>query len=109
MNNGILFLAFFVSEIRNGDYLAAAVEAVRHRFRPVLLSSFTTFIGLMPIVTETSPHVQTLVPLVVSVAFGLVSSTVLIVFVFPCILGIYFDFRDVGKWLSAFDTRPAAA
>ncbi len=109
VNNAILFLAFFVTEIREGDYLAAALEAVRHRFRPVLLSSFTTFVGLMPIVTETSPQAQILVPLVVSVAFGLVSSTILIVFVFPCILGIYFDFRDVRKWLAAFDTKPAAA
>ena len=109
VNNAILFLAFFATEVRGGDYLAAALEAVRHRFRPVLLSSFTTFVGLMPIITETSPQAQVLVPLVVSVAFGLVSSTVLIVFVFPCILGIYFDFRDVRKWLAAFDTRPAAA
>ena len=107
VNNAILFLTFFIAEIRDGDYLAAAVEAVRHRFRPVLLSSLTTFIGLMPIVVETSPQAQVLVPLVVSVAFGLLSSTLIVVFVFPCILGIFFDFRDVGKWLAGFESRPA--
>ena len=106
VNNAILFVTFFIAEIREGDYLSAAVEAVRHRFRPVLLSSLTTFIGLMPIITETSPQAQVLVPLVVSVAFGLVSSTLLVLFVFPCILGIYFDFRDVGKWRAEFDTKP---
>ena len=107
VNNAILFVVFFIAEIRGGDYLAAAVEAVRHRFRPVVLSSLTTFIGLMPIVTETSPQAQVLVPLVVSVAFGLLSSTLIVVFVFPCILGIYFDFKDVGKWLSGYETRSA--
>ncbi len=106
VNNAILFVTFFLAEVRDGDYLSAAVEAVRHRFRPVLLSSLTTFIGLMPIITETSPQAQVLVPLVVSVAFGLVSSTLLVLFVFPCILGIYFDFRDVGKWRAGFDTKP---
>ncbi|MCY3876917.1 MAG: efflux RND transporter permease subunit, partial [Rhodobacteraceae bacterium] len=106
VNNAILFVTFFIAEVREGDYLSAAVEAVRRRFRPVLLSSLTTFIGLMPIITETSPQAQVLVPLVVSVAFGLVSSTLLVLFVFPCILGIYFDFRDVGKWRAEFDKNP---
>ncbi|MDE0716121.1 MAG: efflux RND transporter permease subunit, partial [Gammaproteobacteria bacterium] len=109
VNNAILFVTFFISEIRGSDYLAAAVEAVRHRFRPVVLSTLTTFIGLMPIVTETSPQAQVLVPLVVSVAFGLLSSTLIVVFVFPCILGIYFDFRNVGKWQATFQVKSAAA
>ena len=97
VNNAILFVTFFIAEIREGDYLSAAVEAVRHRFRPVLLSSLTTFIGLMPIITETSPQAQVLVPLVVSVAFGLVSSTLLVLFVFPCILSIYFRLQRRRK------------
>ncbi len=109
VNNAILFVTFFISEIRGSDYLATAVEAVRHRFRPVVLSTLTTFIGLMPIVTETSPQAQVLVPLVVSVAFGLLSSTLIVVFVFPCILGIYFDFRNVGKWHATFQVKSAAA
>ena len=102
VNNAILFLTFFKAEIRGSDYVQAAMEAVRRRFRPAVLTSITTFIGLMPIVTETSPQAQPLVPLVVSVAFGLVASTVLVVFVFPSILGIYFDFKSVDKWHSAF-------
>jgi multidrug efflux pump subunit AcrB len=99
VNNAILFLAFFQAEIKQGDYLSAAVDAVRARFRPVLLSSLTTFIGLLPIIFETSPHAQTLVPLVVAVAFGLLASTILVVFVFPSVMAIYFDFVDVEKWI----------
>lgn len=99
VNNAILFLTFYESSIKDGDYKTAAVEAVRHRFRPVLLSSTTTFVGLLPIIFETSPQAQVLVPLVVSVAFGLLASTVLVVFVFPSALSIFFDFKDVNRWL----------
>ncbi|MDE0523800.1 MAG: efflux RND transporter permease subunit [Boseongicola sp.] len=107
VNNSILFVTFFIAAIRESDYLAAAIQAVRSRFRPALLSSLTTFVGLLPILTETSPQAQVLVPLVVSVAFGLLSSTLIVAFVFPCMLGIYFDFRDVGKWLAGFDAKAA--
>lgn len=99
VNNAILFLTFFESHIENGDYETAAVDAVSHRFRPVLLSSTTTFVGLLPIIFETSPQAQTLVPLVVAVAFGLLASFVLVVFVFPSALAIFFDFKNVDKWL----------
>ncbi|MEL6465293.1 MAG: efflux RND transporter permease subunit [Pseudomonadota bacterium] len=98
VNNAILFLTFFESEIEGDDYLTAAIEAVRHRFRPVILSFSTTFVGLIPMVFETSPQAQVLVPLVAAVAFGLLASTVLIIFVFPSIIGIYFDVADVRKW-----------
>ncbi|NOD78502.1 hypothetical protein [Ruegeria sp. HKCCD4332] len=47
---------------------------------------------------ETSPQAQVLVPLVAAVAFGLLASTLLVIFVFPTALGIYFDIVDVKKW-----------
>lgn len=103
VNNAILFLTFFEAEIEEDDYLTAAVEAVRHRFRPVVLSFATTFVGLLPMVFETSPQAQVLVPLVTAVAFGLLASTLLVIFVFPSILGIYFDVADIRKWLARRD------
>ena len=101
VNNAILFLTFFEAEIEGDDYLTAAIEAVRHRFRPVVLSFSTTFVGLIPMVFETSPQAAVLVPLVAAVAFGLLASTLLIIFVFPSIIGIYFDIADVRKWLAS--------
>ncbi|WP_425078716.1 efflux RND transporter permease subunit [Ruegeria denitrificans] len=112
VNNAILFLTFFEDEIEDGDYLTAAIEAVRHRFRPVVLSFATTFAGLMPMLFETSPQAQVLVPLVAAVAFGLLASTLLVIFVFPTVLGIYFDFVDVNKWRASRqeqdERKPAA-
>ncbi|GAB5449307.1 efflux RND transporter permease subunit [Gymnodinialimonas sp.] len=109
VNNAILFLTFFQSHLQGGDHVAASLNAVRDRFRPILLSSATTFMGLLPIIFDTSPQVQTLVPLVVSVAFGLLASMVLVVLVFPSILSIYFDLFSVRKWIDKFEPEGVAA
>lgn len=103
VNNAILFLTFFQGHLEGGDYVKASVKAVEDRFRPVLLSSSTTFMGLLPLVFNTSPQVQSMVPLAVSVAFGLLASAVLVVLVLPAAMCIYFDWFSIDKWHAAFD------
>ncbi|MGH1355304.1 MAG: efflux RND transporter permease subunit [Thalassovita sp.] len=105
VNNAILFLTFFQTHLKGNDYVSASLDAVRARFRPVLLSTSTTFVGLIPIIAETSPQVQTMVPLVTSVAFGLLASMILIVLVFPSLLSIYFDVFNVRKWVGRFGSE----
>ncbi|TDK48072.1 efflux RND transporter permease subunit [Antarcticimicrobium luteum] len=111
VNNAILFLTFFQTHLEGDDYVSASLNAVRDRFRPILLSTSTTFAGLVPIMFDTSPQVQTMVPLVVSVAFGLLASMVLVVLVFPSLLSIYFDMFSLRKWIGRFrnesDEEPA--
>lgn len=102
VNNAILFLTFFQTHLVAGDYVEAALNAVRARFRPILLSTSTTFIGLVPIISDSNPQVQTMVPLVVSVAFGLMASMILVLLVFPSLISIYFDVFDVRKWVGHF-------
>lgn len=97
VNNAILFLTFFEMESEESA-MEGAIEAVHHRFRPVILSFTTTFVGLLPIIFETSPQAQTMVPLVTAVAFGLLSSTILTIFVLPSALTIYFDWANLQKW-----------
>ena len=106
VNNAILFVAFFEKHAEGGAHVTAAVEAVRRRFRPVVLSSTTTFIGLLPVVFETSPSLVTIVPVVVSVAFGVLASLILVVLVFPAVLAIYFDFASIEKWVRSAETEP---
>ncbi|MDK3017093.1 efflux RND transporter permease subunit [Pseudodonghicola flavimaris] len=103
VNNAILFLTFFQDHLEGEDYVTASLNAVNDRFRPILLSSSTTFVGLLPIMFDTSPQVQPLVPLVASVAFGLLASMVLVVLVLPSILSIYFDIFSLKKWMAKFD------
>ncbi|MDX8347508.1 efflux RND transporter permease subunit [Cognatiyoonia sp. IB215446] len=105
VNNAILFLTFFQTNLRGDDYVSASLDAVRDRFRPILLSSATTFVGLLPIIFDTSPQVQTLVPLVVAVAFGLLAAMVLVVLVLPSVMSIYFDMFSVRHWMGQFDDQ----
>lgn len=102
VNNAILFLTFFQTHLEGEDHVAAALNAVRARFRPVLLSTGTTIAGLLPLIADGSPQVQTMVPLVVSVAAGLTASMVLVVLVLPSLLSIYFDIFSVKKWVAKF-------
>lgn len=103
VNNSILFLTFFQTHLEKGDYVQAALNAARARFRPIILSTTTTFAGLLPIIFDTSPQVQTLVPMVVSVAFGLMASMVMVVLVFPSLISVYFDWASLERWTRAFD------
>jgi len=66
--------------------------ATKARFRAILLTSLTTIAGLTPMLFETSLQAQILIPLVTSLAFGLLSATVLVLFLVPAFYAIIDDF-----------------
>ncbi len=109
VNNSILFLTFFQTHMKDEDYVAAALEALRARFRPIVLSTVTTIAGLLPLVTDTSPQMLTLVSIAVSVAFGLFASMVMVTLVFPALISIYFDMFSVKSWSEKFRSQPAGS
>ena len=61
----------------------ALLQAAQRRFRPVLLTSITTIMGLLPIVLERSLQAQVLIPMAVSLAFGLAMSTLWVLILVP--------------------------
>lgn len=62
----------------------AVVQAGLDRFRPIILTSLTTFVGLLPILFERSLQAKFLIPMVVSLSFGVLFSTVVTLFLVPC-------------------------
>jgi multidrug efflux pump subunit AcrB len=76
----------------------ALEEAACQRLRAVLLTSMTTIAGLTPLLFETSRQAQFLIPMAVSIAFGLAFATLLILLVIPSMLSIY---EDARIWLSS--------
>ncbi len=95
VNDSILLMLFLKNEAKEGLSPAQAAKmASRLRFRAIFLTSVTTISGLVPLMFESSSQAQTLVPLAVSICFGLLSSTGLILLVVPatyvimCDLGI---------------------
>ena len=80
---------------------ANAYDAVIHsgsaRFRPILLTSITTFAGLLPLIFERSIQAQFLIPMAVSLAFGILFATVITLFLIPC---AYLANEDVKRLFS---------
>jgi multidrug efflux pump subunit AcrB len=72
----------------------AVVRATMRRFRPITLTTITTALGLLPIMSETSPQAQFLVPMAVSLATGLVFSSFMMMFVLPALVLVMEDVRN---------------
>lgn len=94
VNDSILLVNFIKSERAPGvtRIADAAIQAAKARFRAILLTSVTTIAGVLPLLTETSLQAQILIPLVASIAFGLMATTVLILLVIPATYAILDDF-----------------
>ena len=93
VNNSIVLVDCFKSlGVENNDratYNAAIVEASCLRLRAVLLTSLTTIGGLLPLMFETSVQAKFLLPMAVSICFGLAFATVLILFFMPACMALH--------------------
>lgn len=100
VNNAILLIHFIKTHRSRGlDAVTAAGQASRDRLRAILIASSTTIAGLLPLLAETSTQAAAIKPLVIAVAFGLLSATLLVLLVIPA---IYVLFDDWG-WTRASD------
>jgi len=93
VNDSILLVEFVKMRVKEGFSVhEAAAKASHDRFRAVLLTSLTTIAGMSPLLFETSLQAQILIPLATSIVFGIGSSTLLVLFVIPCMYSILEDF-----------------
>lgn len=90
VNNSIILVSFYQSLREEGMARdTAIVEASCQRLRAVVLTSFTTIAGLIPLLFERSVQAQFLVPMAVSIVFGLGVATVLVLVVIPALLAVH--------------------
>jgi len=90
VNNAIVLVVFYKQNIEDGDdCVTAMINAGCQRMRPVVLSSLTTIVGLLPLLFETSTQAQFLIPMAATLIFGLAFSTLLVLFFFPAVLTVY--------------------
>ncbi|MEX0704471.1 MAG: efflux RND transporter permease subunit [Planctomycetales bacterium] len=105
VNDSIVLIDFINHRVRDGIPLEEALlDAGRRRLRPVLLTSVTTVAGLLPILLERSFQAQLVIPMAVSLAFGLMSATVLVLFLIPTFYLLYAKLP-----MTAPEEDPAAA
>ena len=86
INNSLVMVDVFNEHIKGGMAVREAVIlGTKQRFRPILLTSLTTFLGVYPLIMETSLQAQFLIPLAVSIGYGVLFGTVIIVLTVPAI------------------------
>ncbi len=96
INDSIILVTFYKQLRAKGlDVRDALVDSACLRLRAVLLTSLTTIAGLTPLLFETSLQAQFLIPMAVSISFGLAFSTLLVLFVVPVFLS-YIEQLNVG-------------
>ena len=89
VNDALVFITTFNDKIKAGEsFKDALYNTGLSRFRPIVLTSVTTIVGLGPIILEKSLGAQLLIPMAVSLAFGLLVITVIILALIPALLQI---------------------
>lgn len=84
VNDSLVLVDYINQRRKEGvSYKDAVYEAGGRRFRPVLLTSLTTFAGLMPLLFEKSTQAQFLIPMAVSLGFGILFATLITLFIVP--------------------------
>ena len=88
--NDSLMMIKFINDLRASGMPTrdAIITGAKDRFRAIVLTSVTTFMGVAPLVFETSTHAQHLVPLAASVGFGVLIATALLMLVVPALLAV---------------------
>ena len=90
VNDSILLVQCIRQQLERGLQVCnAVVVASQARFRAVFLTSLTTAVGLLPLLLETSLQAQVVKPLVISIVFGIFTSTLLVLFMIGCICGSF--------------------
>ena len=100
VNDGLVLIGKFNNNLREGmTYDNALYEAGRARFRAIFLTSITTVAGLAPLIFEESRQAQFLIPMAISIAYGIGFATVLTLIVLPIFLAFSNSVKTTAKWL----------
>lgn len=94
VNDSIVYIEAVNKRLEQGDsFVDSLVAGGKIRFRAIILTTLTTFGGIFPMILEKSLQAQVLVPMAISVAFGLVFATFSTLVAIPCLLSIGNDIR----------------
>ena len=101
--NDSLILVEFVNRGRsdNDSIDQALLGAGKKRFRAILLTTMTTFVGLLPMLFETSTQAQFVIPMALSLSFGIVFATTITLVLVPCLYRVIYDLRDSKRFPEA--------
>jgi len=100
VNDGLVLIGKFNSYLKEGfKYDEALVKAGQSRFRAIFLTSLTTIAGLAPLIFEESRQAQFLIPMAISIAYGIGIATILTLVMLPMMLSVSNLIKVNAKWL----------
>ncbi|WP_432454968.1 efflux RND transporter permease subunit [Agarivorans sp. QJM3NY_29] len=109
VNDSLVLVDYINQQRAKGiDLFSAVTKAGVARFRAVILTSLTTFAGLMPLIFEKSTQAQFLIPMAVSLGFGIIFATIVTLLIVPVNYLLLEDARQAGTkakrwWLAGFE------
>jgi multidrug efflux pump subunit AcrB len=98
VNDSLIMVDFVNRQVREGiSRPEAAVQAGVQRFRAIILTSLTTFFALVPMLMETSTQARVIIPMAISLAFGIVFATVITLLLVPSLYVMLDDLRRLFR------------
>ena len=92
VNDSLVMIDFINERLRNGmPRHQAIIEGAKARFRPIMLTSVTTFLGVAPLVFERSVQAQFLIPMAAALGFGILFATGILMLIVPALTTIELD------------------
>ena len=96
VNDSLVMIDFINEECRNGmPARDAIIKGAKARFRPIMLTSLTTFLGVAPLMLERSLQAQFLIPMAASLAFGILFATAILMLLVPALAMVE---ANVAEW-----------
>ena len=106
INDAIILMDFFKARrFETGETSTSLVAAVKRRFRPIVMTTLTTVAGLLPMLLETSIQAQFLIPMAITIAFGLTTGTIGTLIFLPALIQVVDDFTTFVKGRSHSDSN----
>jgi multidrug efflux pump subunit AcrB len=104
INDSLILIDFANRRLRAGSSCFEAIcESGIHRFRPILLTTLTTFGGLTPMIFETSRQARFLIPMAISLGFGILFATVITLILVPSLYLIFDDIKHLVRTEKPYD------
>ena len=108
VNDSLVMVHFMNGKVKEGMPLGEAIRlAGVRRFRPIILTSLTTFCGLAPLMLEDSPTASFLIPMAISLGWGILFATTITLILVPVLVLIYDDLKRA--FYKVYDIAPHAS
>ena len=113
VNASLVLVDYANRQRREGmETVEAILKATSVRFRPIILTSVTTFVGLIPLMSTSTPATAPFLPMAISLAWGVLFATVITLLLVPCLYLMVEDFLQllpkVRNWLGGSKTSAVA-